>query len=543
MLSARQAGFPVLSLLVLLPVVIGALVATRRAERAAYRLAIAGAAVELALSVLVVLRLEPDTAALQLVERVPLALGVSYHLGVDGISALFIPLCALLTLLVALYAQQATKADPQRYLLIMFCIEATVMGALTALDLLLFWLFIALEIAPVTALIRRWGVGAQRRLAQRRYLVFSLMSAALVLAGMVLLARGAAGAAGAPLSFDLLDVAAAPALPPRDQALAFFLLFFGLAIRVPLFPFHGWLPLVLENGPVVGVSVFLVGVKVGAYGFLRFVIPLLPEAAAQWAWLVILLGVVGTLHGALLALVQVTLTRLVAYACLSHMGSVMVGLFVLSFEGLAGGLGTMLNLGVAAAGLTFIAGFLHARLGSSRLGRVAGLSQQVPLITLTYLVIALTTIGMPLTSGFSAGHQVLEATLEGEQWTMAVATAFGGLFAAAYLLRYYQQAFLAVSPAPAAPSSSPTSGRAPAPDRVPDLRLRELIIAGSLGGLVLGFGIFGSPLSRIMDGSLRALAARVEQRTHPGRGAAPHHLSPETPGHGAAHPAAEPPAR
>ena len=485
-----QIGFPILSALVLLPVALMIALAAMRSDRRAHQLAAAGAAVELGLSVIVFSRFERGVTDFQLVERIRLFGGASYHLGVDGISVLFLPLIALFTLLVALHARQVDKASPRGYLIALFGIEAALLGAFCSLDRLLFWLFSTLELIPSSLLIRRWGVGSRRRTAQRRYVAFGLMSAALLLAGALLLGRGAS-------SFDMIELAGRHA-PLREQTPVFFLLFLGLAIRAPLFPFHGWLPMVMEEGPTAGLNVFLAGVKIGAFGFLRLVLPLVPLAASRWSWLVALLGVIGMVHGALLALVQVSLRRLLAYACVSQMGAVMIGLSSMNLDGLEGALAVALSTGVAAAGLCFIAAFLHARLGSAKLHRLGGLSQHVPLLTLAFLVVALATIGMPLTSGFDAEHLVLTGALDAHHLPLALGAAAGSLLAAAYLFRFYQHAFLA----PAEPRWAPEI-------RVPDLRARELVIAASLSCFLLGFGLFSTPLLDTMAGSLRALAGQL----------------------------------
>jgi NADH-quinone oxidoreductase subunit M len=493
-LSSHPLGFPILSALIVLPLVLCALLRAVREPRLVHRIAVAGAGVELALTALLFHRFRSGLDGFQFVERVPLGLGVSYHVGVDGISVLFLPLIALLTLLVALYASQVDKASPRAYLTATFGVEAALVGAFVSMDLVLFWLFATLELAPSTSLIRRWGVGSRRRLARRRYVLFGLMSAALLAAGILLL-----GTSSGHPAFDLLSLRDAP--PSESaQTLIFFLLFLGLAVRVPLFPFHGWLPMVMEEGPTAGVNIFLAGVKLGAYGFLRFVIPLVPDASSRWSWLVTLLGVIGMVYGALLALVQTNLRRLLAFACVSQMGSVMVGLFSLNFEGLQGGLAAMLNTGVAATGLYFVAAFLYTRLGSAKLSHLGGLSQYVPILTLTFLVVALATIGMPLTSGFEAEHLVLLGALDADHLPLAVGAAMGSLLAAAYLFRYYQHAFLG----PARRTAVPLA-------QVPDLRVRELIIAGSLTCLIVGVGMFSGPLLGTMAGPLKALVEHAEQ--------------------------------
>ncbi|MRG92017.1 complex I subunit 4 family protein [Polyangium spumosum] len=491
--------FPLLSALVVLPLLAAASVRSLKKPRHVYSIGLGFAALELLLSALVVARFERHTPALQLVERIPLFGDHAYHVGVDGISVLFLPLTALLALLVILHAELAAKQRPGHYLAAIFSLQASLMGAFVALDLLLFWAFAALELVPGTLLVRSWGTGPGRRAAARRYAALNTMGALLVLAGAIVLGR----ATGGQFSLEALTNTPAPA---RAQFLAFWLFVLGFAVRIPLFPFHGWLPPVMAEGPAVGVSVFLVGAKLGVYGLLRFVIPLLPLAAHRYGPLLAALGVVGMIYGALLALVQTNLRRLVAFACLAHTGSVLVGISTLNAEGLSGALLVTLNVGLSAAGLYFVAGFLHRRLGSTDVARGARLSRHAPLLSFTFLLVGLSTIGMPGTSGFEAEHLVVVGALEAHHGILALAVGLGSLLGAAYLLRYFQRAFLASAAAPAPPATeAPASRRA-----VHDLGPRELIIAGATAAIIVGLGLFSHPLLEVVDGSVRAMSTRLD---------------------------------
>jgi NADH-quinone oxidoreductase subunit M len=487
--------FPILSALVFVPLFVAALVRSLKDTRRVFFIGLAGAGLELALAALVVARFERHTASLQFVERVPLFGGLSYHLGVDGISVLFLPLTALLALLVTLHAQESGKERPGAYLAAISTLQATLVGAFVSANLALFWLFSALELVPGTVLVRSWGTGPNRVVAARRYAALNLMGVALVLAGALVLGR-AAGASSFSLD-ALLDAS----VPARAQHLAFWLFVLGFAIRIPLFPFHGWLPPVIQEGPVVGVSVFLVGAKLGAYGILRFVVPILPDALHRFGSILAVMGVVGMLYGALLALVQTNLRRLVAFACLAHTGSVLIGISSLNVEGLTGALLVTLNVGLSAAGLYFVAGFLHSRLGSTEVERAGHLTHFAPFLALTFLLVGLSTIGMPGTSGFEAEHLVVVGALGARHGVMAVAVGAGSLLGAAYLLRFFQRAFLA-TPAAAA-------GPAPVRARVPDLRVRELVIAGAIGAVIVGLGLFSRPVLDVVDGSMRAMSERL----------------------------------
>jgi len=497
MTAAQQIGFPILSILLFLPIVFLITLSFVRDQEMAYRFGLIGAVLELIFACVLAVRFIPDVADMQFVERGGALLGINYHVGVDGISVLFVPLTALLTVLVFLYAEPAVKSDVRHYLVAMLGFEATMIGVFIALDMMLFWLFFVLELVPSYFLIARWGTGEKRRGAALNYVVVMLAGSLLMLWAIILLGQNAesAGLAGeAP--YDFLTLLTVP-VPLELQTRVFFLLFLALAIKAPIFPFHTWMPRVLEQGPVVGMSIFLVGIKLGTYGFIRFVIPLLPEASKKWFWLMALLGVAGMLYGSVIALIQTNLRRLLAFASLSHMGVVMLSLFSLNVAGFQGGLLQMINLGIVGAGLFFVAGFLYTRLGPPELSAMGGLGQYVPVLTFTFLIIGLAGIGLPGTGGFNGEHLVVIGALQ-VHWSMALAAGAGTFLTAAYFLWYFQQGFLG--------SVNPQTNRT-----MPDIRRRELLIAATLGAMIFWIGLDSGPFLRTMNGSVHALVERVER--------------------------------
>ncbi|MBA3800013.1 MAG: NADH-quinone oxidoreductase subunit M [Geodermatophilaceae bacterium] len=506
--AADQVGFPVLLLLIVLPLVGCAVLQLVRDERAARFIAIAAAGVELALAAFLALRFNAGVDDIQFVERSDMVLGVSWHLGVDGVNLLFIPLTALLGLLVIVYAEHQTVSsrirDARHYAMATLALEATLIGAFASLDLVVFWFFFVAELVPSWYLITRWGTGAQRRPAAREYVAFMTVGAALMLAGILLLGRSHAQSTGDGLSFDLLALLGAD-IPAESQTLIFFLLFFGFAIKAPIFPFHTWLPKVLEHGPVVAIGVFLVGVKLGTYGLLRFVIPILPDAASEWFWLMALLGVTGTVYGSLLAINQSNLRRLVAYASLAHMGVVMLGLFSLNLDGFEGGLLQMVNLGIVGAGLFFIAGFLTTRVGPPEVGALGGLVHHAPLLTGAFLVVALAGIGLPGTNGFNGEHLVMLGAYE-QHWSMAIAAGLGVFLTAAYSLTFFLRGFMG-------------SARPAVVERVYDLTRTERGIVLTLAAVIFWIGLGTGPFIQAMRPSLTAVEQRIEQRTEDESGA------------------------
>jgi len=496
--ALEQIGFPILSLLLFLPVLVIILLHFTRTEKLVYPIALLGAVAELVLASILAFAFVPNVADVQFVEQLgPIPwLGVSYHLGVDGINILFVPVTALLTVLVVIYAEYAAKADARRYLMATLALHATMIGAFVSLDLVLFWIFFVLELVPSYYLITRWGTGANRERAAREYVTFMLAGSALMLAGIIALGVNAHAHAG-EVSFDYVELLRAP-VASELQTIVFFLMFFGFAVKAPVFPFHTWMPKVLEEGPVVGMSVFLVGLKLGTYGFIRFLIPLLPDAAHRWAWLMLSLGVAGMLYGAVIALVQTNLRRLLAFSSLSHMGVVMLGLFAFNHYGLQGGLLQMINLGITGAGLYFVAGFLYSRIGPPDLSAMGGLVERAPWLTAAYLIIALAGVGLPGTGGFNGEHLVMLGGLQ-VHWAIAVAAGVGTFLTACYFLWFFLQGFI----------GSPSAGLAP---KLPDLRFRERLIGIALGFMIFWIGLDTIPFLRAMSGSLRAVEQMVGAR-------------------------------
>ena len=494
--SPAGSGFPVLGALVLIP--LAGMFAALRARQAgtAVALGLAGTGVELVLAVNVLARFQPQTPGMQLVERLDLLPWLSYHVGIDGLSVLFLPLTALLGLLVILYAQPDRRSGPGAFVAGVFAQQAALMGMFTALNLLQFWLFALAEVLPAAFLIGRWGTSPARGRAAWRFARALLGGLAVLLAGILLLGWNHAAMRGGAWSFDLPALLATP-VPEARQSLIFILLFWGLAVRLALFPFHAWLPIVAQHGTVAAGMAFLVGAKVGIYALLRFVLPLLPAAAQRWEVAVVVLGLAGMVYGALLALLQHHLRRLLAFAVVSQSGALVVGLFALNPSGLRGGLLLSLNLGLAAAGLFMVAGLLHRRLGTTRFHRLGGLFDTAPLLGLTFLVVVLGSIAMPGTPGFEAAHLALEGVIEAFGWGVATVTASGNVLAAGYLLWAYQRVFLARNP----------RGMVQAPG---DLRGRELVMAGLLCVVMVGVGLYADPWIRTVGGAVDETAHRLE---------------------------------
>jgi NADH-quinone oxidoreductase subunit M len=353
-----QIGLPILSFALLVPTLAALLLWMNRAGVVVRRFAIAMAAVQVLVTLAIVLSFQSGHDGLQMVESVGF-----YRLGIDGVSVLFLPLTTILTLLVMLTTRarewggtadsdKATATERHHYAAL-FALSAALTGAFCAADIRLFWLFLALEAVPAWYLLRRFAQNGRSGGAARDFAVIMTLAAGLSLIGLELLI----GHLGGPEVERLTQVS----LPVSAQTPVFVLLALAFAIRAPLFPLHGWLPRVLEIGPIMGLGVFLVGLKIGTYGFLRFVITPLPEAAAAHGWLLVALGATGAVYGGVMALIQTDLRRLLGFASIAHMGVIVIGLFSLNAHGIEGGLLQMLTIGMAMAGLYILGAFIADR--------------------------------------------------------------------------------------------------------------------------------------------------------------------------------------
>ncbi|MBA2530237.1 MAG: NADH-quinone oxidoreductase subunit M [Euzebyales bacterium] len=499
--AAEQVGFPILSTLVFLPVVTLVALGFVRNDRALRHVALAGAVAVLGLSLFLTAGFQRGATDFQFAEQLPWveAIGLSYHLAVDGVSVLFVPLTALLVVVVMLSTWTAVRHQPKAYLMAVLAFETAAIGVFTAVDLILFFVFWELMLIPTYVLVKVWGTGPQRGRAAQRYVLSMLLGSAALLVGFILLGvshRSAPGSGGA-LSFDLLLLMDST-VPLGTQTAVFFLLAFAFALKAPMFPFHAWLPATLLEGPI-GMAVFLAGLKMGVFGFLRFVLPLLPDAFAAWSWLIAVLGVVAVLYGALIALVQSDLRRLLAFASVSHVGLAMLGLSSLNAQGLQGALYLIVSLGLVSTGMLLTAGFVQQRVGSTDLAALGGLAQRTPGLATFALLTSLGAVALPGTSGFPGEFLILLGAFRSRGWlaTIAVTTV---ITAAAYVLVFFERAF---------------HGRIGSTivAAVADLHPREIVAAGMLGVAIVALGVFPTAVLAYSSASVDDLVARLDSST------------------------------
>lgn len=491
-----QISQPILSILIFLPLFAMALAWGVKSSKQAFLLGLTASSLELGLALALLSGMRSDTAELQFVERIPVLPFLSYHLGVDGISILFVALTALLTLLVILYGEIVHENPAGIYVASVFAYQAVMMGLFLSIDLLEFWVVCGLELIPASFILLRWGTGREKHLALVRYLQDMGGSLLLLLCAVLIIGWRQAESTG-HWSFALGDLLASP-LNKNQQNLPFVLFFYALAARMAFFPFHAWLPLVAQHGPLATVCVFIVGLKVGIYGLLRFVLPLMPDAAHLWKFFIVGLAIMGIFYGALMALMQINLRRLLAYSAVSQTNLLVIGIFCLNLEGLQGSLLLAINFGVAASALLFVAGVLHRSTRTTLLPRLGGMFDSLPLLGLTFLLAALSTMAMPGTPGFDAAHLMLEGAIETHNWGVAVAMALGSVASAAFLLWAFQRVFLA--------NRRDTSLR---PETI-RLSLPEVALVVLLCSVQLGIGFYTEPWLEIVDDSLAHLARKIE---------------------------------
>ncbi len=486
---------PLLFLLQLLPALAAGAVYFLREKSWAVNLSRVFALLELWLAFVLVSRLDNSSAELQLSERVDLFGIPVYHVGADGITALFVVLTAVLTVLLMFYSLLVGLKSAGKLAAVLLAAEAALMSMLVTMNLLWFALASVVELGIVAYLLGRWSTSTEenRALAMTRFLQFQGAGLVLFTFGVGILAWGHADATGR-WSFDLLDLMQ---VPPQGkfQSAAFFLMFYGLAIRTPMFPMHGWLPHVAHRGMVAVAPALLLGIKVGVFGMVRYVLPLMPDAALYWQPYVVGFAMTGVFYSAILAFLQTSLRRLLAFAVVSHTSLIVIGLFTLEPVGLQGAILLTVNFGLAVTVMLFMVGFVFRRTRTTDLDKLGGLFDRIPFIALVFLVGGLAIVGMPGTPGFDAAHLVLEASIERFGALPTVATALGNVVAAGFLLWGFQRAFLAPR----------EDGAVSSVDRTQPM---EYFVGGLALLVLLVVGFYSEPWLQLTDAAVKALGAQ-----------------------------------
>jgi len=453
---------------------------------------------EFLLSLPVALFFDGGTAAMQFVQKVPWIpqFGISYHVGVDGISLWLVMLTTFLMPITLLSTYESVEKHVKEFLIFMLLLEVGMVGVFLAVDLFLFYIFWELVLIPMYFLIGVWG-GGRRIYSAIKFFLYTFAGSVLMLVAIIALYFHQFEASGV-YSTDLLRMYGL-VIPVKMQFWMFGAFALAFAFKVPMFPFHTWLPDAHVDAPTAG-SVILAGVllKMGTYGFLRLAIPLFPVAAVELAPVLATLAVIGILYGALVAMVQKDIKKLVAYSSVAHLGFVMLGLFAMNVQGIEGGILQMVNHGISTGALFLLVGIIYERRHTRLISEYGGLSKVVPLFAVCFMIVTLSSIGLPGMNGFVGEFLIMVGSFKPLPWHTVVA-ASGVIFAAVYMLWMFQRVMFG--------EVTNEKNR-----HLPDMNLRELAYMLPLLLFVFWIGVYPQTFLRKMDASVEALVAQVEAK-------------------------------
>lgn len=478
---------PLLSLIVFLPLAAAGLLWLL--PRRAGRFIVAGSMVaSLVLATLALYRYQPAGPRFQLIERAPWvgSLNLQYLLGVDGLSILFLPATALLFLGGLVACWRSVPGDRRLHDSLLLLLQSATFGLFCALDTLLFFLFWELTLVPMYFLLGRWGVTADSGRAAARYVLIMLAGGVPLLLAFVMLALGEA----VP-TFDLIALLGAPR-PRSLQTPVFLLMLLAFGMKVPLVPLHTWLPQLALAGPGA-LTALVVGLKVGAFGLVRFAIPLAPEAAGDFHWLLAGLGTLGILYGAVAMVIQSNLRVQLAYGSICHVGLAVLGLAALTAQGAQGAVSLLLSFSVASGGGFVLLECLRQRVGSTDLHALGGAARSMPLLSGGVLICGLAGVGMPGTSSFPGEFLLIIAALHSHTGA-GMAALFGLSIAAGAFLSLYRRAFW--GPVVRAEVA-----------QAQDVRPRERGVLLVLIVIIVGIGVYPGPWIEVLHPTAEAWAA------------------------------------
>ena len=483
-------GWPILSLVTFLPLVGAIFILAIRGEeevvaRNARFVALWTSLMTFVLSLFIWFDFERGTAEFQMVERIDWmpAFGIAYHMGVDGISMPFVLLCTLLTPLCVIASWDAIKVRVKEYMIAFLVLETLMVGMFCALDFVLFYIFFEGVLIPMFLIIGVWG-GPRRVYAAFKFFLYTLTGSVLMLLAILAVYFQA----------DTTDIPTllTTSLPASMQTWLWLAFFASFAVKIPMWPVHTWLPDAHVEAPTAG-SVILAGVllKMGGYGFLRFSVPMLPEASEFFAPLVFSLSIVAVIYTSLVALAQEDMKKLIAYSSVAHMGFVTIGIFTATQQGIEGAMIQMLSHGVVSAALFLVVGVVYDRIHTRLIERYDGLVARMPVYALFFMIFMLASVGLPGTSGFVGEFLVIIGAFQVNTW-VALLAASGMILGAAYMLYLYRRVIFGVLTKADLRS-------------IFDLSWREKVVFAPLIAVVFWMGIYPASFIDIMAPSIENL--------------------------------------
>jgi NADH-quinone oxidoreductase subunit M len=489
-----MTSWPILSVVTFLPLVGALFIAFLSDDAAGVRnarwVALWTTLVTFAISLILVWRFDPSTADFQFVEKRPwLGGSIAYSMGVDGISLPFVVLTTALMPISILASWEAIQRRVREYMIAFLVLETLMVGTFCALDLVLFYLFFEGGLIPMFLIIGVWG-GPRRVYASFKFFLYTLLGSVLMLLAIMAMYWDA-GTTDIP---TLLH----HAFPRELQTWAFVAFLASFAVKLPMWPVHTWLPDAHVEAPTAG-SVILAAIllKMGGYGFLRFSLPMFPDASQHLAPLIYALSVIAIVYTSLVALIQEDVKKLIAYSSVAHMGFVTMGIFAVTAQGISGGIFQMISHGIVSAALFLCVGVVYDRMHTREIAAYGGLVNRMPLYAFVFMVFALANVGLPGTSGFVGEFLTLIGTFRVNTWVATLAT-LGTILSAAYMLWLYRKVIF---------------GKLEKPNLfwIRDIGWREITVLAPLVILTIVFGVYPKP---VLDFSAASVTQLIDNYHH-----------------------------